>query len=200
MFVAHLKGSVAAPWYSGPVDFELSAMNLSAMDKALKAAGRREEVYALLSPEARASFEDPHSARWHPGRFAVEAWMAIIKLSGMPWLEELNYQLTRQSFGPVVGPLVKIGLTLSGSSPASIFSRLGDLVSLALRGPVFEWKAAGPQGGAETISYPCAVPADAVEAGWRGIFRVGGEMTGKTIRVEKFEAESDRRFRFEVSW
>lgn len=107
------------------MDFELSAVNLAAMGKALAASGRQQEVYALLSPDARTAWENPHSTRWHTGRFAVEGWMAIIKLGGKPWLEELNYDLTRKSFGPIVGPLVKIGLTLSGQGPASVFNRLG---------------------------------------------------------------------------
>lgn len=182
------------------MDFELSAVNLGAMDKALEATGKRAEVYALISAEARAAHQAPHTARWHPGRFAVEAWMAIIKVGGKALLEEMNYSLTRKSFGPIVSPLVKIGLTLSGSSPASIFARLGDLTSVALKGVTFEWKPSGPQGGSQTITYPSAIPADAVEPGWRGIFRVGSEMTGKTIKVERFVAESDRRFRFDVSW
>lgn len=182
------------------VDFELSSVNLAALGKALAAAGRQQEVYALLSPEARAAAESPHSARWHPGRFAVEAWAAIVKLGGKPWLEELNYELTRKSFGPIVGPLVKIGLTLSGSTPASMFSRLGNLVSVALKGLEFEWKPSGPSGGSQIITYPCAMPPEVVEAGWRGIIRVGSEMTGKTIKVDHFVVESDRRFRLEVSW
>ena len=180
------------------MDFELSAVNLAAMDKAL--GTRREEVYALLSPEALAVHRDPHSARWHPGHLAVEAWVAIIKLGGKQWLEDLNYELTKKSFGPIVTPLIKIGLTLSGSSPASIFSRLGDTVTVALRGLKLEWKPGGPSNGAETISYPCAMPPETVEAGWRGVFRVGSELCGKTIRVDRFEPESDRRFRFDVSW
>lgn len=178
----------------------MSGMNLAAFDKALAAQGKRDAVYALLSPEARAAFQDPHSSRWHPGRFGVEAWLAIVKLGGEQWLEDLNYELTRKSFGPIVGPLVKIALTLSGRSPASVFARLGDATSVALKHVKFEWKAASPQAGALTVSYPCAMPPEVVEPGWRGVIRVGAEMTEKTIRVDRFVPEDDRRFRFEVSW
>ena len=181
------------------MDFELSSVNLAGLAKALDASGRRAEIDALLSPSARAALADPHSARWHPGKLAVEMWMAVVKLGGPKWLEELNYEMTKKSFGPIVGSVVKIGLTLSGSSPATVFSRLDNLVSVALKGLQFEWKPRA-QGGVETITYPCAMPREAVEAGWRGIIRVGGEMTGKTIRVDRFEPETDRRFRFEVSW
>ena len=182
------------------MDFELSSVNVASLAKALESSGRRKEIDALLSPEARAVLADPHSARWHPGKLAVEMWMAVVKLGGAKWLEELNYEMTKKSFGPIVGSVVKIGLTLSGSSPATIFSRLDSLVSVALKGLRFEWKPGGAQAGVETITYPCAMPKEAVEAGWRGIIRVGGEMSGKTIRIDRFEAESDRRFRLEVSW
>lgn len=178
----------------------MSGMNLAALDKALAAQGKRDEVYALLTPEARAAFQSPHSSRWHPGRFGVEAWLAIVKLGGKQWLEDLNYELTRKSFGPIVKPLVKIALTLSGSSPASVFARLGDATSVALKHVKFEWKAQSPQAGSLTVSYPCAMPPEVVEPGWRGVVRVGAEMTEKTINVDRFEPENDRRFRFDVSW
>lgn len=181
-------------------DFEVSSVNLTAMGKALASSGRSAEVYALLSPEARATWENPLTARWHPGRHAVEGWAAVVKVGGVRWLEDLNFTLTRQSFGPIVGPLVKIGLTLSGSSPATIFSRLGNLVSVALKGLTFDWQPASASAGTLRVTYPWAVPPEVVDGGWRGIFRVGGEMAGKGIRVERFRSESPRVFCFDVSW
>ena len=93
-----------------------------------------------------------------------------------------------------------MGMTLSGSTPASIFARLESLVSVALRGVVFGWKPSGPGGGAQTITYPCPIPADVMDAAWRGVFRLASEMAGKIIRVDRFEAPTDRSCRFEVSW
>lgn len=182
------------------MNFEVSSVNLSAMGKALLASGRAGEVYALLSPEARATFENPLSARWHPGAHAIEGWAAIVQVGGMKWLEDLNFELTRKSFGPIVGPLVKIGLTISGSSPATLLSRLGEITSVALRGLAFDWKATGTSAGVLTLRYPLAVPPTVVEGGWRGILRVGGEMTGKAIRVEQFSSSSDHEFRLDLSW
>ncbi len=182
------------------MDFELSALNLAAMDKALAAEGLREAVYALISPEARAGFREPHSARWHPGRYGIELWNALLELGGKPRVEEFNYQMTKKSFGPIVGPLAKLGMTLSGSTPASIFARLESLVSVALRGVIFEWKLSSPNGGVQTITYPCPIPSDALDAAWRGVFRVGSEIAGRTIRVDRFEAPTDRSCRFELSW
>lgn len=182
------------------MDFEVSSVNVGSMAKALAASGRAAEVFALLSPETRAAWERPHDQRWHPGKVAIEGWSAIVKVGGPSWLEELNYRVTRDSFGPIVGPLVKIGLALSGSSPATIFSRLGDVTSVALRGVQFQWTAGVPTGGTEVLRYPVDMPPDVVEFGWRGILRVGSELTGKVIRVDRFEALTPRSFRLTVSW
>lgn len=175
-------------------------MNLAAMDKAFEAEGRRDQILAIISAEARAAYKEPHVARWHPGQYAIEGWCALLELGGKPLLEGFNYRMTKRSFGPIVGPLVKMGMTLSGSTPASMFARMESLTSVAIRGVRFEWKPSGPGGGAQSIEYPCPIPADVLDAAWRGVFRLGSEMTGKTIRVDRFEAESDRRCRFEVSW
>ncbi len=180
------------------MQFEISAMNAGAMDKAL--VEKREELYALVSPEARHAFHEPHSARWHSGRFAVEFWTALITLGGKPMLEDFNYRMSKKSFGPVVGPLIRIGMTLSGSTAATMFAKIESLTSLALRGLTFDWKPSGPNGGVQTITYPIPVPADVMDAAWRGVYRVGAELMGKTVRIDRFEALSDRSCRFEVSW
>lgn len=182
------------------MDFELSGTNLSAFHKALGTTGKLDAVVALLSPEAREAFAAPHAVRWHPGRVGVEVWRAAVTVGGPGLLEDLNHRLTRDSFGPIVGPLVRIALTLSGGSPASVFARMGDAIALALRGVRFEWAARPPNAGTITLTYPQAMPLDVVEHGWRGIIRAAGEMAGKRVAVSRFVAEEDRRFRFELGW
>ncbi|MER2561072.1 MAG: hypothetical protein ABTQ32_10150, partial [Myxococcaceae bacterium] len=104
------------------MDFEVSAMNLAALVKALQADGSAAKVLGRVAPQTRAVLEMPHGQRWHPGVIAVETWGAIIDTSGGPKLEALNLALTRQSFGPIIRPLVKVALALGGSSPATVLA------------------------------------------------------------------------------
>lgn len=181
-------------------DFEVSAMNLSGLVKALTSRGLIEKVKAEVRPETLAALENPMSARWHPGALAVDVWNAVIKVDGPQQYEALNLKLTSESFGPVVRPLIKVALALGGSSPATIFSRLNDAIKVATRGVTVSWAPSGPTAGQVTFEYPCAVPPPVVEHGWRGVMRFGEELTGKTFRFERFEIASDRRFVFHVAW
>lgn len=181
-------------------DFEVSAMNLGGLVKALKARGLFERVKAEVRPETRAVLEDPMSARWHPSPVALDAWNAVIKVDGPSQYEALNLKLTAESFGPVVRPLLKVALALGGSSPATIFGRLNDAIKVATRGVTVTWTPSGPAAGQVAFEYPCPVPPPVVEFGWRGVMRFGEELTGKTLRFERFEAVSDRRFVFHVAW
>ncbi|MEW6433633.1 MAG: hypothetical protein AB1730_19165 [Myxococcota bacterium] len=180
--------------------FEVSAMNLSALTRALEARGLLDRVKAAVKPETRAALDDPMSARWHPGAVAVDTWQAIVDAEGPAQLEALNLKVTAESFGPVVRPLVKVALALGGSSPATVFARLNDAIKVATRGVTVTWTPSGAQAGQVAFEYPCAMPPVVVEHGWRGVMRFGEELTGKTLRFERFEVASDRRFVFHVAW
>lgn len=181
-------------------DFEVSSMNLSSLVRALTARGLLEKVLAEVKPETKAALDNPLLQKWHPGAVAVDAWQAIVTVAGAAQLEALNLKVTSESFGPVVRPLVKVALALGGSSPATFFSRFADGLKVATRGVTATWTATGRQSGQVAFEYPCPVPPVVVEYGWRGVMRFGEELTGKTIRFERFEVASDRRFVFHLAW
>lgn len=183
------------------MDFEVSATNLAGLMKALEADGSAAKVLSLVSAPTQAILKMPHAQRWHPGAVAVEAWSAIIDAFGAPRLEQLNLLITRQSFGPIVRPLVKVALALGGNSPATVLARLDDAIKVATRNVKVTWVAGGPTAGTVSFEYPRAMPRpDVVEYGWRGAMRFGEELTGKPIRFGAFQCDSDRRFTFPVSW
>lgn len=176
-------------------------MNLAALVKALQADGSSAKVLERVSAQTRAVLEMPHGQRWHPGAIAVETWGAIIDTSGAPKLEALNLALTRQSFGPIIRPLVKVALALGGSSPATVLARLDDAIKVATRNVHATWTSQGAQNGSITFEYPRAmVRTDVIEFGWRGAMRFGEELTGKTLHFGAFQILSDRRFMFPVRW
>lgn len=179
-------------------DFTVSAMNVRGFGAALTALGHKEEVLALMPEAARAAYATPQSARWHPGQYAVEAWRATRALGGQALLDATNYRFFTDSLSPVVRPLVKVAIALSGASPATLFSRVGELVGLTMRGLEFGWAPTAARAGRFTVHYPRPVPSELL--GWRQVMRVGGEMTRATIVVDNFAAESDRQYRYDVHW
>jgi len=180
-------------------EFEVSAMNLAAMVRALQPGGLLEPVRAQLKPATAAAIDNPHGSRWHPGDVAVDLWETIVRVHGPERLEAMNLKLTADSFGPVVRPLVMVALALGGRSPATVFSRLGDASKVATRGVEVTWEPDGPSAGRVSFAYGREMPPVVVEYGWRGVMRFGEELTGK-IFAFRFEPQSDRRFVFHVSW
>ncbi|MBL8917774.1 MAG: hypothetical protein JNJ54_02860 [Myxococcaceae bacterium] len=179
----------------------MSATNLGGLVKALAAEGLFDQLTAKLSPGTLAVLQNPHGRRWHPGTIALETWGAIIDVAGGPKFEALNLRITRDSFGPIVRPMLKVVLALGGSSPATLFSRLDDTIKVATKGLRATWTPAGKNGGTVVFEYPCPVPrADVVEYGWRGALRFGDELTGKPLAFGPVERRSDRAFAFPVTW
>jgi hypothetical protein len=183
------------------MDFEVSATNLAGLAKALVAEGLLDKLAPKLSPATLAVLKSPHERRWHPGAIAVETWGAIIDVAGAQKFEALNLKITRESFGPIVKPLLKVVLALGGSSPASVLSRLDDTIKVATKGVRATWTPAGKDGGTIVFEYPCPMPrTDVVEYGWRGAMRFGEELTGKALVFAPVERRSDRAFAFPVRW
>lgn len=183
------------------MDLEVSATNLGALAKALTAEGLLDKVAARLSPATLATLKSPHERRWHPGAVALEVWGAIIDVAGGPTFEALNLKQTRDSFGPIIRPLLKVVLALGGSSPAAVLARLDDTVKVAMKGLKVTWQPSGDTSGTVLFEYPCPMPRqDIVEYGWRGAMRFGDELTGKPLTFGPVVRKSDRAFAFPVRW
>lgn len=183
------------------MDFEVSATNLAGLAKALTAEGLFDQVAPKLSPATLAALRSPHEKRWHPGATAVETWGVIIDAAGRERYEAIFLKLTKDSFGPIVKPLLKVVLALGGSTPASIFSRLDDTIKVAMRHVKAQWTPSGKTGGTIVFEYPCPMPrTDVVEYGWRGALRFADELTGKPLAFAPMERRSERAFAFPVTW
>lgn len=182
-------------------DFKISGMTLKAFLDVLETRDLRGAVVARLSPEGQEVCASPMGRRWHPGAIGEELWGAILQQGGPTLYEDVSYEMTRRSFGPVVGPLLKVALALTGTSPAAVFSRMNQLSSLALQDVRFDWEAKDATSGVVTVSYPRSLPLEVIEPGWRGIFRMGAELVGTPCRVEQCVPQQERNgFAFHVAW
>lgn len=180
--------------------FEISALNVNGTKKALQKHGLLTEVLARLTPEARAVFEAPYSAKWHDAKALLAVWQAVKELRGVEQVTALNHEIIRDSIGPVLTPVLKLATALSGATPATLLSRLDQLASAASRGSTHVWKAESPTRGTLRITYPAPEPLELIGPIWKGILRVTGDLIGKPAVIEQVTEEGGNTFVFVISW
>ncbi len=143
---------MSARWH----DFENSSTYVNAIAKELSAEGLLADVIAALPPDCRPGFEQPLSKRWWPGQVLGEANEVVIRQHGDAALERLVQHALRNSMGRVIGPLVKVTLSLSGASPATLLANANRLMTAGVRGLEFGWAATDLRSGEFTVRYPSA--------------------------------------------
>ncbi|MFZ5441988.1 MAG: hypothetical protein ACOZQL_18425 [Myxococcota bacterium] len=180
--------------------FEVSGLTMAGFVRALEAEKLLEPVRAKLGFAARSMLDDPHASRWHEGKLNIEFLEAVLAVAGPAKLEQLNRELTSKSFGPIIKPLARVALAIGGSSPATVFSRVNEAVSVGTRGLTISWKAASETSGEVALEYAEPVPARIVEPSWRGVLAIAEELTGRKLRFDRFESTSPTRHVFHVSW
>lgn len=180
--------------------YEASSVHVAGFVAAAKAVGALEKALPHVAPETRAVVERPFDRKWVPAAVIQDLTATVAAKAGPEVLAELNYRMTRDSLGRLVLPLLKVGMALTGRSPASVFSRLDDSVKVAMKGVHVTWEATSPSGGVVRISYP-EPPPPVVHHAWAGVFRFGYELAGTTGKLESFEyVEGGKTLVMKVSW
>lgn len=169
-------------------DFEVSATHLAGMVKAAAKLGVMDKVRPKVSAATLAVMDAPYSAKWHPSQALVELSDALRIECGEQAFTEAVYVMTSESFGPIVTPMLKIALTITGRTPATLFARLHESVQLTMRGVNVTWKSTGPQGGVVEVRYPRPIPAE-VRFAFEGVFRFVFGLTGHQGKIEAWKHE-----------
>lgn len=182
-------------------DFEVASINLSGLRKVLVARGLFDAAYARCGDQTKQALGDLQLKRWHPGRVAVELWGAIIDTAGAATFADVQYDVTAKSFGPIVTPLLKVGLLLGGRSPNALLNRLDDAVKVAVRHVTISCRSVGPNASDVVFEYPAApFRTDVIEHGWRGTLRFGETLVDRAFTFAPMVVESERRFALRLSW
>jgi hypothetical protein len=119
----------------------------------------------------------------------IECSEAVAAARGDDALEAMSYVMTRNSFGPVLRPLVSVALALGGGDPAALFARIGDGLKMAMRGVDVTWRE---DERALFLRYKVQLP-DGVVASWRGVARFLFELAGRDGRLAAHALSADRR-------
>lgn len=178
--------------------WQASGVQLAGLLKRVRAQGLETAVLEKCSPATRAAFQNPYATTWHAGPLLAEFSMALVRSSSTALFEQLNYEMARDSFGPIVGSLMQVAMAVFGRSPATLLSKLGQAAGQGLRGVPIVWTAQGERGGELRITYPGGIEKE-VEFAWRGVLRFLGELAKTPITVKRVDIDGGA-FEFQLEW
>ncbi len=155
-------------------------------------------VQANLGPAVAEVLRDPYAQRWWAGPLLEELTGALLLVDGEALVRKVGNVAVFESVSAIVRPLFSVILAVAGPSPATLFSRLGQLSQSSIRHVQFEWTARGPCAGTLVIVYPTHVPAAYVEWWFGAIDLVYSETKRKGEPTRS--SHSGGRLQFEVGW
>lgn len=181
--------------------FQVTSVYLSGFKKALSDMGLLEAVTARVSAATKAVLDAPFSARTHDGAVLADLSDTLRSIGGGEKVQEHAYVMARDALARILIPMFKVALALTGRSPATLLSRLGDSVEQATRGVRVQWQADSANGGKLRIDYPVVVSQSA-EDGWRGSLKFLFELVeGMPATITKSEwLNGQRTLLFHISW
>lgn len=175
-------------------------MHIAGFVAAARRLGVFEKALPFLTAETRQVLEHPFDAKWVPARVIQDLTARVAEQYGPECLDPVNFAMTKDSLGKLVLPMLRVALSLTGSSPATVFSRLGDSVKIAMKGVSATWRATDPNAGTVTLRYPEA-PPPVVHHAWRGVFRFGFELTAREGRLVAHRyLDEGKTVEFDVAW
>jgi hypothetical protein len=141
------------PSQHAPVEVKGSLVR--AVVLTLEAHGLREQVLALVSPEAGALIREPPLAtRWIEARLHDEILEALLQLLGPDGLRALNREAVERGVHPLLRGTAMRLLRVFGTSPAALLSRFDRVSGTTARGVVYSYTPTGPMSGWFEIEYP----------------------------------------------
>lgn len=177
-----------------------SSVHIAGFVNAAKQLGLFEKVLPLLNAETRHVLDHPFDQKWVTAHVIQDLTARIAEAHGAEKLDALNFVMTRDSLGKLVMPLLRVALAITGRSPATIFSRLGDSVKVAMKGIDASWLPDGANAGRVTLRYP-EVPPQVIHHCWQGVFRFAFELTGRDGRLVAHRyLDAGKTLELEVSW
>ncbi len=181
-------------------DYEASA---AYVDSLLRAVGWKAlpPLLEVMDPAAKPMVENPFCEPWHPALHLEAFGAAVVQVQGAQPFEELTYRAMKDRFGAIVLPMLKKSLETTNRSPAAIFSKLGGIVEVAIRGMDIGWRLYDEgTGGILVFRYPRPVAAH-VDLSWRGMLRFVFEQTQATGRISDFNRSDDGQLlEYRLEW
>jgi hypothetical protein len=120
----------------------------------LKKHGRLDAVVARLSPAAAAAVVTlPLAGSWIDGPLLDEIVEVVDALEGTPALLAMEEAMLRLDMVAVLLPMVQGLIRIFGTSPATLYRRLGDLIRTSSQGIEFHYIETSERSGTMEVRY-----------------------------------------------
>jgi hypothetical protein len=134
-------------------------------------------VRAKVSPATAKLFDNPPAPSvWNDGKHFEEVLTAVHELATPESVQLLGFFTSKEASGPIVSPIIRTMVALSGTSPASIVSKMDRVTSMLTRGYGFAYQPSSETAGTVTI-WTDEPKHAAVWHSWQGTFVYFFEMT-----------------------
>ena len=150
-------------------EFQTSASYISAIARSLQKLGQLSPVLDKAEAGAAQMLRAPYSQSWWRAPEAFAMTHAIVAVGGTDLVKRVGQLAVTESISLIVRPLVTVLIAISGPSPATLFSRFGQISQAAVKNVKLEWKSTGSTSGELNITYPLVVP-DEYPSWWLGGF------------------------------
>jgi hypothetical protein len=160
-------------------DYVLSSTWVRGFVKVLRHEGRYDELLARAAPAVQVAMAEPGRELWWP-REVGQGFVALIGTFPNAFAEKVGALVVRQSVAPIIMPLVKVVLAVSGKDPRTLLSRMPQLVNSSLRGVEVSFVSEGPGSGRLSLRYPFRVEEPTAYL-WRGTVSYVLDMTDRAL-------------------
>lgn len=182
------------------MNWRYSSIGIRSLAAGLEATGRRTEVLALCTAETQRVLSAPMSSPWHDGSVVVDVSVAMEAVLGEAAVSEVYFWAIKHSLGPVMEPLLKVLLIISGRRPAAVFSRMNGTLSSVMKGVQVKWAPTSERSGVITVLHEDEVKPVSFAA-WAGSLRYTFELVGVPGTVNPRRPSPDNReFQFDINW
>jgi hypothetical protein len=180
-------------------DWEASPAHIEMLIEHSKRRGVYEIGLAGCSAEAKALFERVEHHDWCAGALVDSFCTAIINERGYSEIEALYHDCTRIRFGAILQTMFQVARVLTGTSPATIFSRASREVFRVARNVELTWTQTSAHSGTMVFEYPNDRDEFTIAA-WNGAFRYVCELAGHSSVISKIEQPTPRTVKFVMTW
>lgn len=180
-------------------EYALSSSWVRGFSKVLRDEGCFDEMLARATPAVQVAMKEPSQQLWWPLEVG-QGFVALIGTFSNVFAERVGHQVVQQSIGPIIMPLIKVVMAVSGRDPRTLFSRMPQLVNSSLRGVTVAFTSPGPNRATVSITYPFRIE-EPTSYLWRGTASYLFELAGKTAQLEAVRWTKDRMgFSHDYTW
>jgi hypothetical protein len=180
---------------------ETTAMVARSFREALVALGWFDRIRGGASAEVKELLDRPPlPIGWISSQLMDAFFDAMGAALTRQEIRKLGYQSVKGGIGPVLQPILRGIASMSGSTPAAIFSHMDRITKVVVKGTEFKWASQSPTSGLLQLVSVEGLPAPSYPA-FEGTFQFAFDVCRTTGEVGVFTVSEDRKTgEVAISW